>query len=54
MVRDSSPTPSHSSKAGHGKAPAPMAVREDKVTSPKMTLLDTFNGNRSKLKAHLA
>ena len=52
MVRDSSPTPSHSSKAGHGKAP--VVVREDKVTSPKMTLPDTFNGNRSKLKAHLA
>jgi hypothetical protein len=52
MVRDSSPTPSHSSKAGHGKAP--VVVREDKVTSLKMTLLDTFNGNRSKLKAHLA
>jgi hypothetical protein len=52
MVRDSSPMPSHSSKAGHSKAP--VVAREDKVTSPKMTLLDTFNGNRSKLKAHLA
>ena len=45
---------SHSSKARHSKAPTPIAVREDKVTSPKMTLLDTFNSNRSKLKAHLA
>ena len=45
---------SHLSKARHSKAPIPIAVKEDKVTSSKMTLLDTFNSNRSKLKAHLA
>jgi hypothetical protein len=45
---------SYLSKAGYNKALAPIVVREDKTTSPKITLLDTFNNSRSKLKAHLA
>ena len=53
MVRDNSPTPSHSSKAGHSKSKeAPN--KDDKTTPPKLALPDTFNGSRAKLKAHLA
>ena len=44
---------SHLSKARHSKALAPIVVKEDKVTSFKITLLDMFNSNKSKLKAHL-
>jgi hypothetical protein len=54
MARDPSPTPSHSSKGGHGKGAAAAAAPLGAKTPPKMTLPDTFNGSRSRLKAHLA
>jgi hypothetical protein len=53
MVRDSSPTPSHLSKVGHGKSKEALS-KDDKATPPKLALLDTFNGSCAKLKAHLA
>jgi hypothetical protein len=51
MVRDGSPTPSHASK---GKGVDKLARALSEGHAPKMTLPDTFNGTRSKLKAHLA
>ena len=53
MVRDSSPTPNYSSKVGHSKSKEALS-KDDKATPPKLALLDTFNGNYAKLKAHLA
>ena len=53
MARDPSPTPSHSSKGGHSKRAAAAAAPLGAKTPPKMTLPDTFNGSRSRFKAHL-